>query len=47
MEITWYGLGCVRLAERGYPTIVIDPFDGEATGLQPRVAAPTSFCRVC
>lgn len=35
MEITWYGLGCVRLAERGYPTLVIDPFDGEATGLQP------------
>jgi L-ascorbate metabolism protein UlaG (beta-lactamase superfamily) len=39
MEITWYGLGCFCLAERGYPTIVTDPFDPSETGLQlPQVA---------
>ncbi len=26
MEITWYGLGCFRMNERGYPAIVTDPF---------------------
>ena len=34
MEITWYGLGCIRLAERGFPTVVIDPFDEETAGLR-------------
>lgn len=33
MELTWYGLGCFRIAERGYPAIVIDPFVEEETGL--------------
>ncbi len=33
MDITWYGLGCFRLAERGYPSIITDPFDEEAVGL--------------
>ncbi|OQA13516.1 MAG: metal-dependent hydrolase [Chloroflexi bacterium ADurb.Bin360] len=32
MEITWYGLGCFRLIERGYPAIITDPFDEEASG---------------
>ena len=27
MEITWYGHSCFRLSERGYATIVTDPFD--------------------
>ncbi len=39
MEIAWYGLGCFRLTERGYPTIVTDPFDEASTGLHlPRAA---------
>ncbi len=33
MELTWYGLGCFRIVERGYPAIVMDPFDEEETGL--------------
>jgi L-ascorbate metabolism protein UlaG (beta-lactamase superfamily) len=28
MEITWYGLSCFRLAERGMATIVTDPYNG-------------------
>ncbi|MBN1249714.1 MAG: MBL fold metallo-hydrolase [Anaerolineae bacterium] len=40
MEITWYGLGCFRLTERGYPSVVIDPFNEDETGLRlPRGAA--------
>ena len=27
MELTWYGLSCFRLAERGLATIVTDPYD--------------------
>ncbi len=27
MEITWYGLNCFRLTERGHATIVTDPYD--------------------
>ena len=34
MEITWYGLGCFRLTERGYPSLVIDPFNEEEAGLR-------------
>ncbi len=34
MEITWYGLGCFRLSERGCPTVVIDPFNEDETGLR-------------
>lgn len=34
MDLTWHGLGCFRLKERGYPAVVTDPFeDNEATGL--------------
>ena len=32
MEITWYGLSCFRLTERGSAPIVTDPFDA-STGL--------------
>ncbi len=32
MEITWYGHSCFRLAERGYATVVTDPFDTRAIG---------------
>jgi len=34
MEITWYGLGCFRIVERGYPVVLTDPFDEEAVGLR-------------
>jgi len=32
MEITWYGLSCFRLTERGLATVVTDPFDNRAVG---------------
>lgn len=35
MEITWYGLSCFRLTERGLATVVTDPFDHNATGYPP------------
>ena len=28
MELTWYGLSCFRITERGYATIVTDPYRG-------------------
>jgi L-ascorbate metabolism protein UlaG (beta-lactamase superfamily) len=33
MEITWYGLSCFRLTERGLATVVTDPYDPKAVGL--------------
>ncbi|MGC9393688.1 MAG: MBL fold metallo-hydrolase [Anaerolineae bacterium] len=33
MELTWYGLGCFRIVERGYPAVVMDPFKDEEAGL--------------
>ncbi len=33
MELTWYGMSCFRLAERGYAQVVTDPFD-EKVGLK-------------
>lgn len=35
MEITWYGLSCFRLTERGMATVVSDPFDHDVTGYAP------------
>jgi L-ascorbate metabolism protein UlaG (beta-lactamase superfamily) len=35
MEITWFGLSCFRLAERGFATVVTDPFDSRETGYGP------------
>jgi hypothetical protein len=35
MEITWYGLSCFRLTERGLATVVTDPYDHETAGLSP------------
>jgi L-ascorbate metabolism protein UlaG (beta-lactamase superfamily) len=32
MEITWYGLSCFKLAERGVATVITDPYDPESTG---------------
>lgn len=32
MEITWYGLSCFRLVERGAATIVTDPYDHDVLG---------------
>jgi L-ascorbate metabolism protein UlaG (beta-lactamase superfamily) len=34
MDITWYGLSCFRLVERGQATVVTDPFNGNL-GLPP------------
>ena len=35
MEITWYGLSCFRLNERGMAAVVTDPYDPEVVGLDP------------
>jgi L-ascorbate metabolism protein UlaG (beta-lactamase superfamily) len=35
MEITWYGLSCFRLTERGLATVVTDPYDSETAGFTP------------
>jgi L-ascorbate metabolism protein UlaG (beta-lactamase superfamily) len=35
MEITWYGHSCFRLTERGFATVVTDPFDHNAVGYSP------------
>jgi L-ascorbate metabolism protein UlaG (beta-lactamase superfamily) len=40
MDITWYGLGCFRFVERGYPAVLTDPFDTGETGYElPRTRA--------
>jgi L-ascorbate metabolism protein UlaG (beta-lactamase superfamily) len=31
MEITWYGLSCFKLVERGIASVVTDPYDHQAT----------------
>ena len=33
MELTWYGLGCFRIVERGFPAVVTDPFNEDESGL--------------
>jgi L-ascorbate metabolism protein UlaG (beta-lactamase superfamily) len=35
MEISWYGLSCFRLTERGMATVVTDPYDHTAVGYKP------------
>jgi L-ascorbate metabolism protein UlaG (beta-lactamase superfamily) len=35
MEITWYGLSCFRLTERGLATVVTDPYDHKLVGFSP------------
>ena len=35
MEITWYGLSCFRLTERGMASVVTDPFDHRIVGFEP------------
>ena len=32
MEISWYGHSCFRFTERGFATVVTDPYDSAATG---------------
>jgi len=40
MELTWYGMGCFRIVERGFPAVVMDPFDDSKVGLAlPRARA--------
>lgn len=34
MELTWYGMSCFRMVERGLATVVTDPFDA-SVGLAP------------
>jgi L-ascorbate metabolism protein UlaG (beta-lactamase superfamily) len=35
MQITWYGLSCFRLTERGMATVVTDPYDDSVIGYEP------------
>lgn len=35
MEITWYGLSCFKLVERGMATVVTDPYDCVEAGSKP------------
>ncbi|MFC1996054.1 MBL fold metallo-hydrolase [Chloroflexota bacterium] len=35
MEITWYGLSCFRLTERGLATVVTDPYNHAVVGFNP------------
>ncbi len=35
MEITWYGLSCFRLVERGMAMVVTDPYNHHQTGYDP------------
>jgi len=35
MEITWYGHSCFRFTERGFATVVTDPYDSTTTGHAP------------
>jgi L-ascorbate metabolism protein UlaG (beta-lactamase superfamily) len=35
MEITWHGLSCFRMSERGLASIVTDPYDHKSVGLDP------------
>jgi L-ascorbate metabolism protein UlaG (beta-lactamase superfamily) len=37
MEITWYGHSCFRIAERGRPTIITDPYSDEIGLPAPRL----------
>ena len=35
MEISWYGLSCFRMSERGFATVVTDPYDNRTAGYEP------------
>ena len=35
MEIIWYGHSCFRLSERGFASVVTDPYDSQAVGYDP------------
>ena len=35
MEITWYGLSCFRLVERGLATVITDPYDQRESSYAP------------
>lgn len=39
MDITWYGLSCFRITERGYTTIVTDPFKKSIGLPEPKLKA--------
>lgn len=35
MEIVWFGLSCFRLTERGFASVVTDPYDYQVVGYEP------------
>lgn len=35
MEITWHGLSCFRMSERGLASVVTDPYDSTSLSLEP------------
>jgi L-ascorbate metabolism protein UlaG (beta-lactamase superfamily) len=35
MEITWYGLSCFKVSERGMATVITDPYDHRQAGYEP------------
>jgi L-ascorbate metabolism protein UlaG (beta-lactamase superfamily) len=37
MELTWYGLGCFRITERGMSTIITDPYNEKSGFSSPKV----------
>ncbi len=39
MELTWYGLSCFRMVERGLATVVTDPFDASVGLPEPKLRA--------
>jgi L-ascorbate metabolism protein UlaG (beta-lactamase superfamily) len=39
MEITWYGLSCFRLTQRGLATVVTDPYDSSVGLTSPKLKA--------
>ena len=39
MELTWYGMSCFRMVERGLATVVTDPFDASVGLTAPKLRA--------
>ncbi len=39
MELTWYGMSCFRMVERGLATVVTDPFDASVGLPEPKLRA--------
>jgi len=39
VELTWYGMSCFRMVERGLATVVTDPFDSSVGLAEPKLRA--------